>query len=759
MLRRGPLSRAGLVYARGVRGWVNSHAAGLVVVLLGLALVAPGANFQLWNGLPLDSLPELLGAAILVPLMFSRKLRRQLIGLGASLHPRPVRTAAIVVVAILGLKLVLLVSGIEVGFRGCYGSPVSPPPSGGCERSYTNLFDRYGGATRIDSQIAFGGRTGAPPPGLSQSTWRLPFVDDLRFDVPATPANPAPRERLPLSVRWTGNVSTTPGAAIVVSYVGEGEVRVGATRRVLPQSYLGVQDVRVPTAGGNQAFSLAYTFNPLISIGPYASVRASIAHGTQMPEGGQLLHSAPPPATWRVIAFLDDGALVLLLLLIAVGQARAIGNRDGIFLLSVLALGWLVLVDFSPWKESLYIAALAAALLLFRPRHPLIVSWYALLFLCSLHPLLSSSSPGEVLYRTSGNDWLTYESQARSMLYGSLRGGEGVFYYQPGWRYILFLERALVGDGDILRPIFTYVTVTLPLVALGFWTLRSRQGLRVTAATAALVAVSVAVINSPDVRVLLTASASESVTWALIPLLVAIPFVVPRARWPWVLAPAAAALTVAIRPNHLIAAMVLIVAFAWAAPVKLRRWLIAGTGLAAFVVLLPTLHDTIYGHRFLHLALTSGTTSGTLEIPPSDLLKVFSDGAVQSKLWAHVEQIFYITSPPGAYSTTLAVLLPVLLFSWLAIVVLTIWRWRSIPVPQRIAAAVPAAYLAPHVIYQVGTYFPRHIVAGYLAMASVTLGVLGTDESSARAPASARRRRRPLAMAAVATKRLRSRPG
>ena len=114
-------------------------------------------------------------------------------------------------------------------------------------------------------------------------------------------------------------------------------------------------------------------------------------------------------------------------------------------------------------------------------------------------------------YRTTGNDWLTYESQARSMLYGSLKGGEDIFYYQPGWRYFLFVERAVLGDGDVLRSIFAFATVSLSTIALGFWGLQGRRSVRTTAAIATLVGVSLLVLNSPEVRVYLDASASESI--------------------------------------------------------------------------------------------------------------------------------------------------------------------------------------------------------------------------------------------------------
>ena len=36
---------------------------------------------------------------------------------------------------------------------------------------------------------------------------------------------------------------------------------------------------------------------------------------------------------------------------------------------------------------------------------------------------------------------------------------------------------------------------------------------------------------------------------------------------------------------------------------------------------------------------------------------------------------------------------------------------------------LPLVFLSPHLFYQVGVYYPRHVVIGYLAMAAVALYV------------------------------------
>jgi hypothetical protein len=52
------------------------------------------------------------------------------------------------------------------------------------------------------------------------------------------------------------------------------------------------------------------------------------------------------------------------------------------------------------------------------------------------------------LVKPSGSDILTYENQARLIFEGDgLRGGESIFWYSPGYRYILFVIHVIFGDG------------------------------------------------------------------------------------------------------------------------------------------------------------------------------------------------------------------------------------------------------------------------------------------------------------------------
>lgn len=54
----------------------------------------------------------------------------------------------------------------------------------------------------------------------------------------------------------------------------------------------------------------------------------------------------------------------------------------------------------------------------------------------------------DFLIKPSGSDILTYENQARLILSGDgLRGGADIFWYSPGYRYLLFIIHVIFGDG------------------------------------------------------------------------------------------------------------------------------------------------------------------------------------------------------------------------------------------------------------------------------------------------------------------------
>ena len=74
-----------------------------------------------------------------------------------------------------------------------------------------------------------------------------------------------------------------------------------------------------------------------------------------------------------------------------------------------------------------------------RSRRSMTVAGWSVAILMVTHEIQVKGALGVVLLRSGGNDFLTYEGFARTILdTWSFQGGEDVFYYQPAFRYLRF---------------------------------------------------------------------------------------------------------------------------------------------------------------------------------------------------------------------------------------------------------------------------------------------------------------------------------
>ena len=193
--------------------------------MVGVFLVFPSANYVQASGLPLSSLPELLSALALLPLICSRWLRRH----WAYRVPMLLSGRITIIAGLLCLglisKRVLLMSGTYQGFPACYRAMGHEAPVGLCEKSYDNPLARFT-ATRVDEVIDFG-----------PSEWNLSFMNSLRFNYYWWVAGSVLRERIPFTAFWRGAVELDASESITVAYVGAGQVQIGSARLRLSPSY------------------------------------------------------------------------------------------------------------------------------------------------------------------------------------------------------------------------------------------------------------------------------------------------------------------------------------------------------------------------------------------------------------------------------------------------------------------------------------------------------------------------------------------
>jgi hypothetical protein len=217
-----------------------------------------------------------------------------------------------------------------------------------------------------------------------------------------------------------------------------------------------------------------------------------------------------------------------------------------------------------------------------------------------------------------GDDGLVYEGFARNMLMrvaagdiaGALQGGESVFYFTPGMRYLRVVEHLIFGDTAL-----GYLSLILLLPFLVFALFRRFLPLRWALAVVTLFVVT-------PVGVLFGSSLAQYVKWAArgyadpaayllalggIVLLVGRSATDVRDRFGGALgAGLLLALAVFARPNLAPLAGILVAGGGLAAIWHAQYRRVVGLGLGFLTVLGMALHNWIYGHELVLFTSTAG---------------------------------------------------------------------------------------------------------------------------------------------------------
>jgi hypothetical protein len=761
--------------------------------LLAAALAMPSTNASVFDGVPLGRWPEFVALALILPVLGDADLRARWL---AMFTPRRLRLLLVSLLLVMVAKGVLLRSGTHEGFAGCYRSTLAEPEQEsagrGCELSYENPLARFG-ATRLDRAIDFGHAPGARSSGslvdpalvygalrggIAATTWNLSFVNSLRFNLYDL-AEDGVTERLPIAAAWHGEIELREPAVIRVDYLGEGRVRIGGIDEPLPRSYEDSARVDLRLPGGRHTLDVQYVFDDgrrqgkgVPPLGPYGRIRVARVDPDDVRRVVPL-EAAPPPAAWRALAGVAD-----LLLAMAVGSVAACYLRWRWVRLFAGLVAWMaVVVSIAPSAvaglpaaafTAAFIALLAACV--WRPEWRSPAAAFAIVLV--LQALRSAHDfPGlsAVLYRRPGSDWLTYESFARDILAtGSLRAGEDLFHYQPGFRYLLFGLRVLiVGDNDVLYGVVALTALTWGLFFAFFrfigprpFTFRAEPGPGAGSGPVVAVAgaaLSLALVGLPFVVNCVRVGVSEWPTWVLTPPMAALLFA-PRAgadrerreagreKRDRMRGAVLASLSLFVRPLQALGV-------AWAIGLSIVRRrrpapATAGTGTAAVALTLapPTIviifllaHNYAYSGRLVLLPLSAGS--------PENVSLSWHDvtsnplGDVAPRLVEQVSRLGYLSTQVPRESAPKGMIWALFaLWGWtLAMPIVKrlrwLWRWRqpsrsSDPGRWQWAIALwPAAYLLPFVSLNVANFYPRHLIIGWLAMGVAAMAASADDEA------------------------------
>jgi hypothetical protein len=715
-------------------------------------LLLPSARLHVFDGLPVSGLAEFAAFFLILPLCVSRALRR--------VYARPLQSrrgargmtpvAAALLLAI-GAKLLLLAFGGQPGFAACYQSVLDPnQASPSCERSYENLFFR-GGMTRIDDTIAF-----------DPATWNLSFFNSLRFNFFPWIKGNVERTRLPFAAHWRGKLDVPVPTTIALSYVGEGTLQLeGLAAMPLPPAYRRPETIALTVPDGRRAFALDYRFDdgsrvgdgPAILRGPYASMHVRV--------GTTPLRTVAPPSVWRVVGGFVDLTMIVILGSIVWCYGRLLGRDAGLAAIAcvggaLLAIDPTVTMRSVPFLDYAHpeaarglpagigLTLVVGALFVLIARRPstrlLLLAYLAIGWASVFRQDFLLRGFQTVFYRAAGDDWLTYESYARSILEtGSLEAGERIFYHQPLFRYLVFLAHAILGDGDTLIALFAQAL----LIWSVFWMSASllprglvRGRWRVLGIAVGLLLVVLA--TSEPVSRLIYVGASEYPTWIVF-LMLFPRLCVSRARRDWWLGTMMLGLSLITRMNQAIALGWLFAIFLRRAAFARPRFAVQPILLLAATAALPTAHNVYYG-RELSVLPSEHAVTRTLPMPPSRWLRISDDDEAAAQAWTQVGAVTYTSRiglgtpfvPTVASHAVLLVACRGLQVMWGLAAILLFGARAS--TTARLLLIVPVLYLSVHLFYQVSDYHPRFIVIGYLAMGAVAMLAVRERATSRRHP-------------------------
>lgn len=675
------------------------------VALLCLMAIPRGTG-GVFDGLPFSGWPEFIAFLAILPAC-SGRVQRLLSRRLATIHRSGPRFASLLALCGIAVSSALVYLGTPAGFYACYTSAL-PGQSPACERSYENATS-MGGATRFDRTILF-----------DPNDWRLSFFNDNRFNFYGWVAGERVRSRLPFNGEWRGWADVPVGSAIAIEYTGTGTLQIDGRSTDLPPAYATAQRVTIEVPPGARALSLAYTFDDGSRVGslregPGATLRlvtVPVAHS-----GVSAPLVAAPASHWQLGAQLAvDGtiaALAVALAALLLGSCRRHWLPIALALTAVLSISLAVVPGGELWLLTLVNSALAAWLMLARRRR---VSGLLAVYLCNAGLLCATLASlgmmdNPMWLRDGGSDWLTYESLARSFLEsGSLRGGEDVFYYQPLSRYIRFLLHALLGDGDAFLTGLELLALNMALLWL-CWLVAPRRSHAAELLLAWVgAACALSIINSRTlVFEIVAQGASETWTWIFLPLAIGLLFhpALERNRYrsAGVLL---AGLSVITRFNHAPALTLMMAVFIGAQRRRAIRQLLVWAGLFLGVTLLPLAHNLYFGG-------TAVLTTASATIPENLANDPLSPAGVQnvaSRTRDQLNGILYLGRFRGPLTQSFLGLQLIFVVALGAAAARAPIRWRHL-----LIGMVPVAYLAVHIVYQVAVYYPRHIVAGYLAIA------------------------------------------
>lgn len=704
----------------------------LVGALL-LLFFTPHNSSARFDGVPFTSWWEVGAVTSILLFSTSRELRRSAFikwdGLGAILRQGIIGGALLVVAVKCAVYLLSPTAGqFEVclrSFNARSGVPCTesfePVPA---LASVSQHFPQRSSETPF---INFGPR-GPGSKGVSDSTWRLPLINSLSFDRGFWPweSDDKAIEAFPFWAEYRGTMNLGPEDQIRVSYLGQGRANIGGSLIELAPSYERITSISVSDIKSSKLLiDFAYLKTKLNSAEgapPYAVLRV------ERIRDGMTSLVTTEISPWIQIAnlFTDAAAVILLLGLLWMARSALLRILTAIFLAGIC---WLIHVStfqivIGGFRiEAILLFLVLVMLVLRRSRWGLgvlvpasLIASYSFTF--REFELVRGFPPrlDDILVLLRGNDHLVYQGLTREMLNsGFLRGGEDVYYFQPGIRYVFYLLRFTFGESGFLTGVVCVSLLILGILFCFDSLPKMTSKMAVLACDVAGVSLLVWWSSSHTIQSTI-GGLSEFGTWILL-LLIAGLLLRIHAEVALPVISFASAAVIWIRPNQGFGVIALL---ALAATLRRRSGVLLGDVLKGALIpfgvslLLIPLHNLVFGKTF---ALLPTGHQNALQTSWLTVFKVFTDETAREFMLGQLRGLLYLPSVQSdIYSARLA--LAVLGFG--AVVILSIMiglksignpRW-----PLILLVGSVAGQLLPFLRFSLFRYYPIHNVAIYLTV-------------------------------------------
>ena len=328
---------------------------------------------------------------------------------------------------------------------------------------------------------------------------------------------------------------------------------------------------------------------------------------------------------------------------------------------------------------------------------------------------------GRLLFYWRDSDWFATQGFARSVfLEGSLRGGESVFWFQAGPRYLALFTRVLLGENDALVGIVMTAVGFFAVFALYFSFQKLVHGLPMIFAGGVGLFILLFFMADDLMASFGFLGSSEYPTWAALLFITGFIVTTSREARSWLMVSMAIVLgySIQLRPNQIGGVVLLFIALVLLIDRRDSTRAIATASKMALaflaIVLFSLLHNLYYGESFVPFTANAGIN---YQFSWLDVLGIEDGDATWVAVWDQLRVMMYWNSVDN-WSWALMFWGSQLL--WLGVVAYRLRIGLALRV-RSLLLVIPFGYALPMLKYQMGSYYPRHLVVINLAFMCAAL--------------------------------------